>query len=117
MSMTPRIWHIEPGPAGEKKVLYAGTAPAGLFRSTDGGRTWRGVKGLNEHPTRKFWTPGAGGMCLHSIQIDPADSRRMFVGISAAGCFRTDDGGRSWTPINRAVAKYIGAPKDSQVGT
>jgi len=112
-----RIWALAPGPARQKSVLYAGTAPAGLFRSEDRGRSWEPVKGLNDHPTRKDWSPGAGGQCLHSIQIDPHDPERMYVAISAAGAFRTDDGGKRWKPINSCVAEYVGAPKRSEVGT
>ena len=113
----PRVWHIEPGPAKQKKVLYAGTAPAALFRSEDSGKTWREMKGLTNHPTRRHWMPGAAGMCTHSIQIDASNPKRMYVGISAAGAFRSDNSGRSWKPINAAVKKFIGAPKDGQVGT
>jgi len=112
-----RIWNITPGPAKQKKVLYMGTAPAGLFRSEDRGQSWEPVDGLNRHRTRKDWSPGAGGQCLHSIQIDPSDSNRMYVAISAAGAFRTDDGGTEWKPINSCVAEYVGAPKESEVGT
>lgn len=104
----PRIWHIEPGRAGEKGVLYAGTAPAALFRSEDDGKTWAEVKGLSKHPSRKNWTPGAGGLCLHSIQLDPSDSKRMWVGISAAGIFRTDNGGASWKPVNKGITSFEG---------
>lgn len=117
ISKTPRVWHIEPGRAREKNVLYAGTAPAGLFRSEDGGKKWEPVAGLNNHKTRKDWQPGFGGMCLHSIQLDPADPKRMYVAISAAGAFRSDDAGKSWKPINREVAKYKGAPPNPAVGT
>ncbi|MBI4563871.1 MAG: hypothetical protein HY716_04160 [Planctomycetes bacterium] len=117
ISMTPRIWHIEPGRSSERGVLYAGTAPAALFRSTDHGRTWEEIKSITNHPTRKHWMPGAGGMCLHSIQLDPGNPKRMWVAVSAAGSFRTDDGGRTWAPINKAVAKYVGAPKEGETGT
>jgi hypothetical protein len=113
----PRVWHVEPGRPSEKKVLYAGTAPAGLFRSEDSGQNWQPVNSLNEHPTRADWNPGAGGMALHTIQMDPHTPGRMYVAISAAGAFRSDDEGKSWNPINKAVAKYVGAPKDSMVGT
>jgi hypothetical protein len=112
-----RIWTIEPGHAKEKKTLFAGTAPAGLFRSDDLGKHWAPVEGLNNHPTRADWNPGAGGQCLHSIQVDPEDKNRMYAAISAAGSFRTDDGGKSWKPINSRVAGYVGAPEDSDVGT
>ena len=113
----PRVWHIEPGRASERRVLYAGTAPAALFRSEDEGRTWREVESLTRHPSRKHWNPGAGGMCLHSIQLDPRDERRMYVAISAAGAFRTDDGAKTWTSINRGVAKFAGAAADNSVAT
>lgn len=112
-----RIWNITPGPAKQKKVLFAGTAPAGLFRSEDGGQSWEPVPGINAHRTRKDWQPGAGGQALHSIQVDPHDDDRMYVGISAAGAFRTDDGGQRWKPINTCVAGYVGSPKESDVGT
>ncbi|GJM44220.1 MAG: glycosyl hydrolase [Gemmatimonadota bacterium] len=117
LDMTKRIWLIEPGPANEKKVLYAGTAPAGLFRSEDRGKSWEAVPGINQHRTRKDWSPGAGGQSLHSIQVDPHDPQRIYVAISAAGSFRTDDGGKRWKPINASVAKYVGAPKETTVGT
>jgi len=117
LDATNRIWLIAPGPAKQKKVLFAGTAPAGLFRSGDGGKSWEPVDGLNRHRTRKDWAPGAGGQALHSFQIDPHDPGRMWAAISAAGAFRTDDGGKTWKPINTHVADYVGAPKESDVGT
>lgn len=112
-----RVWNITPGPAKRKKVLYAGTAPAGLFRSGDGGKSWEPVDGLNRHKTRKDWQPGAGGQCLHSFQVDPHDPDRMYAAISAAGAFRSDDGGARWKPINSCLKGYVGAPKESDVGT
>ena len=111
------IWIISPGHQKQKKVLYAGTSPAGLFRSNDSGKTWEPVDALNQHPSRDDWNPGAGGQALHSFQIDPDDPSRMYAAISAAGAFRTDDGGQKWTPINSCVAEYVGAPKESDVGT
>jgi hypothetical protein len=114
----PRIWHIEPGRASEKGVLYAGTAPAALFSSEDDGRTWAEVKGLSKHPSRKNWTPGAGGLCLHSIQLDPRDPNRMWVGISSAGVFRTDTGGKSWKPANKGITSFEGKViKEGGIGT
>ena len=98
-----RIWHIEPGRPSEPQVLYAGVAPAALFRSEDGGQTWNEVSSLTAHPSRPKWHPGAGGLCLHSIIIDPSDSARMFVGISAVGVFRTEDGGKSWEVANKGT--------------
>lgn len=114
---SPKIWMIAPGPPKQKRVLYLGTAPAGLFRSEDKGKTWEPVKGINRHKTRKDWGPGAGGQCLHSIQLDPHDPNRMYVAISAAGAFRTDDGGAKWKTINSCVASYVGAPEQSEVFT
>jgi hypothetical protein len=91
-------WHIEPGSDSE---LWLGGDPGVLFRSDDGGRTWEVNKGLLEHPTRERWQPGAGGMCTHSIQLTDG---AMFVAISAAGTFRSEDGGETWTPLNKDVA-------------
>ncbi|MBA4149245.1 MAG: exo-alpha-sialidase [Verrucomicrobia bacterium] len=98
-----RIWHIEPGRASEPNVLYAGIAPAALFRSDDAGETWSEVRALSMHPTRPEWQPGAGGLCLHSIVLDPSNPDRMFVGISAVGVFRTEDDGKTWIPKNRGT--------------
>jgi len=98
-----RLWHIEPGRANEPKVLYAGVAPAALFRSDDSGATWNEIKTLSQHPTRSRWHPGAGGLCLHSVALDPSNPLRMFVGISAVGVFRTDDGGATWQTANRGT--------------
>ena len=98
-----RIWHIEPGRAEEPGTLFAGVQPAALFKSTDGGATWLEVEGLGKHPTRSEWMPGFGGLCLHSIALDQQDPNRMWIGISAAGVFRTDDGGENWKAANRGV--------------
>jgi photosystem II stability/assembly factor-like uncharacterized protein len=98
------VWHVEPGHASEPGTLFLGAAPGALFRSADGGRTWEPVDGLTAHPTREHWNPGAGGLCCHSVQIDPGDPQRVFAAISAAGAFRSTDGGASWTPINTGVA-------------
>jgi photosystem II stability/assembly factor-like uncharacterized protein len=98
-----RIWHLEPGRPSEPQVLYAGVAPAALFRSEDGGVTWGEIETLTQHPTRSRWHPGAGGLCLHSIVVDPSDEKRMFVGISAVGVFRTEDGGATWTVANQGT--------------
>ena len=84
-------------------TVYAGVEDAALFRSTDGGQTWAELAGLREHATGPGWQPGAGGMCLHTIILDPADKERMFIAISAAGAFRTDDGGKTWLPINQGL--------------
>jgi photosystem II stability/assembly factor-like uncharacterized protein len=95
-----KTWHVEPGRDGE---VWLGGAPGVLFRSGDGG-TWEPVGGILGHPTRERWMPGAGGMCTHSIQLDPNEPNRIYIGISAAGGFRSDDGGETWTPINKNVA-------------
>lgn len=98
-----RVWHIEADDRVSPTVLYAGVDPATLFRSADGGSTWHEIPALTDHPGRARWTPGAGGLMVHSICTDPRNGRRMFVGISAAGVFRTDDGGQTWIPKNKNV--------------
>lgn len=82
------VWHVEPGHPDESIVVYAGVAPAALFRSEDQGESWTFNTNLNNHPTRPKWEPGAGGLCLHSIVIDPTNSKRMYLGISAVGVFK-----------------------------
>jgi photosystem II stability/assembly factor-like uncharacterized protein len=99
-----KTWHVRPGREGENGRLWLGGAPGVLFRSDDSGRTWETVQSLVGHESREKWNPGAGGMCCHSIQLDPDDPNRMYVAISAAGTFRTEDGGESWEPANSGVA-------------
>ena len=94
-------WHVEPGGNGE---LWLGGDPGVLFRSDDQGVTWQVNEGILHHKTRDQWNPGAGGMCLHSINVDPDDAKRMVIGISAAGVFRTDDGGETWEPANKGTS-------------
>jgi photosystem II stability/assembly factor-like uncharacterized protein len=94
-------WHVEPGSNGE---LWLGGDPGVLFRSDDRGETWKVNEALLSHETRERWSPGAGGMCLHSINVDPDDPGKLVIGISAAGVFRTDDGGASWEPVNKGTA-------------
>lgn len=102
------VWYLAPGHADEAGVLYAGVEPAGLFASRDHGLSWEPVIGLNEHSTRSTWQPAKGGLALHSICIDPRDSRRIYAAVSAGGVYRTDDGGDSWRPFNRGVrADYL----------
>jgi hypothetical protein len=98
-----KVWHIVPGRESEPGVLYAGAEPAALFKSTDRGESWTLNDGLFDHPHRGKWFPGAGGLCLHTILPDPSDPKRMYVAISAGGCYRTDDGGMSWSPYNKNV--------------
>ncbi len=97
-----RVWHLEPS-LTDPDTVYAGVEDAALFKSTDGGQNWHELSGLRQHGTGSSWQPGAGGMCLHTIVLDPVDAQRMFVAISAAGAFRSDDGGATWLPINQGL--------------
>jgi photosystem II stability/assembly factor-like uncharacterized protein len=97
-----RAWHLEPS-LTDPDTVYAGVEDAAFFRSTDGAATWQELPGLRQHPSASNWQPGAGGLCLHTILIDPANPERIFIAISAAGAFRSDDGGQSWKPINRGL--------------
>jgi photosystem II stability/assembly factor-like uncharacterized protein len=99
-----KTWHIEPGHESQPETLWLGAAPGALFRSDDGGASWAPGRGILEHPTRERWMPGAGGMCCHSISLDRQDPRRLYIAISAAGAFRSEDGGETWTPANKSVA-------------
>jgi photosystem II stability/assembly factor-like uncharacterized protein len=110
-----RVWHLEPSLTNPDDV-YAGVEDAALFRTTDGAHTWQEVAGLRGHGTGPMWQPGAGGLCLHTIILDPKVLKRMFVAISAAGAFRTDDGGTTWRPINRGLhSPYIPDP-NAEIG-
>jgi photosystem II stability/assembly factor-like uncharacterized protein len=110
-----RIWHLEPSPH-DRDTVYAGAEDAALFRSTDGGTTWQELPGLREAKGH-LWQPGAGGMCLHTIIVDRTNPDRIFIAISAAGAFRTEDGGVSWKPINKGlVSQYELPDKDADVG-
>jgi photosystem II stability/assembly factor-like uncharacterized protein len=105
-----RVWHLEPS-LTDPDTAYAGVEDAALFRTVDGGHTWQELAGLRGHGTGPRWQPGAGGMCLHTIILDPTDPHRIFIAISAAGAFRTDDGGKTWKPINRGLrSQYIPDP-------
>jgi hypothetical protein len=110
-----RVWHFEPS-RDDPDTVYAGVEDAALFRSTDGGRSWEELPSLRRHPSAQSWQPGAGGMCLHTIIVDPDDSRRIFTAISAAGAFRSDDAGATWHPINRGL-RSEGLPQpEAEVG-
>jgi photosystem II stability/assembly factor-like uncharacterized protein len=110
-----RVWHLEPS-LKDSDTVYAGVEDAAIFRSTDGGKSWQELSGLRGHGTGPNWQPGAGGMCLHTIILDPSNPQRMWIAISAAGAFRTDDGGKSWKPINRGLkSQYIPDP-NAEVG-
>jgi photosystem II stability/assembly factor-like uncharacterized protein len=105
-----RVWHLEPS-LDDPDTVYAGVEDAALFRSTDGGKTWQELPGLRGHGSGPHWQPGAGGLCLHTILLHPGDPGRMFVAISAAGAFRTDDAGETWRPINQGLkSEYIPDP-------
>jgi len=110
-----RVWHFEPS-LSDAETVYAGIEDAAMFRSKDGGQNWEEVAGLRKHGTGSKWQPGAGGMCLHTILIDPKNHERMFIAISAAGAFRTEDGGNSWTPINRGLVSNFMPDPTAEVG-
>jgi photosystem II stability/assembly factor-like uncharacterized protein len=110
-----RVWHLEPS-LTDPNTVYAGVEDAAIFRSTDGAQNWQEIPGLRGHGTGPKWQPGAGGMCLHTIILDPSNPQRIFIAISAAGAFRTDDGGKTWKPINRGLkSQYIPDP-DAETG-
>ncbi len=105
-----RVWHLEPS-LNDPDTVYAGVEDAALFRTTDGGQIWEELSGLRGHGSGSRWQPGAGGMCLHTILLDPNDTGRIFIAISAAGVLRSDDAGKSWRPINRGLkSQYIPDP-------
>ena len=110
-----RVWHLEPA-REDPDTVYAGVEDAALFRSTDGGQTWRELSGLRRHGTGASWQPGAGGLCLHTILLDPRHAGRLYVAISAAGAFRSDDSGETWRPINRGLRSGGIPDEDAEVG-
>ena len=98
-----QIWQITPGRADEPDTLYCGVEPAALFVSRDAGETWSLNEGLWNHPQRPRWEPGGGGLCMHTVLLDPADPKRIRVAISTAGMYVTEDGGVTWRPSNKGV--------------
>jgi photosystem II stability/assembly factor-like uncharacterized protein len=110
-----RVWHLEPSPA-DPDTVYAGVEDAALFRSTDGGQNWQELPGLRGHGSGPHWQPGAGGLCLHTIILDPGDPQRIYIAISAAGAFRSDDGGQTWQPINRGLYSKTMPNPTAEVG-
>jgi len=110
-----RVWHLEPS-LTDPDTVFAGVEDAALFRTTDGGQTWNELAGLREHGSGSRWQPGAGGMCLHTIILDPSNPKRIYIAISAAGAFRTDDGGETWTPINRGLRSEFMPEPTAEVG-
>jgi len=110
-----RVWHLEPC-LKDANTVYAGVEDAALFKSSDGGKSWHELAGLRGHGTGMKWQPGAGGLGLHTIILDPSDAKRIYIAISAAGAFRTDDGGKSWKPINKGLrSQYIPDP-NAEIG-
>ncbi len=110
-----RVWHLEPSHT-DPDLVYAGVEDAALFLTRNGGKSWQELSGLRGHVSGPKWQPGAGGMCLHTILVDPKNPKRIYIAISAAGAFRTDDGGETWKPINRGLnSEYIPDP-DAEVG-
>jgi photosystem II stability/assembly factor-like uncharacterized protein len=110
-----RVWHLEPS-ATDADTVYAGAEDASLFKSTDGGETWNELSGLRNHETGPHWQPGAGGMCTHTVLIDPSNAQRLHVAISAAGVFRSDDGGETWRPANKGLHSEGIPDEDAEVG-
>jgi hypothetical protein len=110
-----RVWHVEPS-LTDPDTVYAGVEDAALFRSVDGGASWQELPGLRSHGSGASWAPGAGGMCLHTILLDPTDPDRMHIAISAAGAFRTEDGAKSWQAINRGLRSGQIPDEDAEVG-
>jgi photosystem II stability/assembly factor-like uncharacterized protein len=110
-----RVWHIEPS-LTDPDTAYAGIEDAAIFRTTDGATTWHELPGLRGHGTGPRWQPGAGGMCLHTIILDPSDPGKIYIAISAAGAFRSDDGGTTWKPINKGLRSQFLPDQDAEVG-
>src|SRR5258707_4319162 len=110
-----RVWHLEPS-LTDPETVYAGVEDAALFRTTDGGQSWRELPGLRGHGSGPAWQPGAGGMCLHTILLDPGHPECMFIAISAAGAFRSDDAGKTWRPINRGLVSQTIPNPTAEVG-
>jgi hypothetical protein len=110
-----RIWHLEPS-LTDPDTVFAGAEDAALFRTTDGGQSWHELLGLRQHATGSHWQPGGGGMCLHTIILDPSDPGRIYIAISSAGAFRTDDGGQTWKPINRGLRSQHIPDPDALIG-
>ncbi len=110
-----RVWHLEPS-LTDPDTVYAGVEDAAMFKTTDGGKSWHEMSGLRGHGSGAKWTPGAGGMGLHTILIDPSNHQRIYIAISAAGAFRTDDGGTTWKPINQGLRSLYIPDPTAEVG-
>ncbi len=110
------VWHLASGGPGRPERVWAGVEPAGLFVSDDAGDSWRWIESLERHPTRSAWQPAKGGLALHSIQLDPVHENRLYVALSAGGCYRSEDEGASWTAVNQGVrADFLPEP-DAEAG-
>jgi hypothetical protein len=110
-----RVWHLEPS-LTDPDTVYAGVEDAALFKTTDGGKSWKELSGLRGHSTGPKWAPGAGGMGLHTIILDPKNKKRIYIAISAAGVFRTDDAGRTWNPVNNGLSSLHIPDPTAEVG-
>ena len=110
-----RVWHLEPS-LNDPDTVYAGIQDAALYRSSDGGQSWQELAGLRTHKSAPAWQPGAGGMCLHTILLDPSHPGRIFIAISAAGVFRSDDAGKTWRPMNRGLQSEGIPDPNAEVG-
>jgi photosystem II stability/assembly factor-like uncharacterized protein len=110
-----RVWHLEPS-LSDPDAVYAGIEDAALFHTTDGAQTWTELPGLRGHGSGPHWSPGAGGLCLHTIIVDPRNPSRICIAISAAGAFRTDDGGKTWQAINRGLRSEGIPDPNAEVG-
>jgi len=110
-----RVWHLEPS-LTDPDTVFAGVEDAAMFRTVDGGQTWQELPGLRNHGSGSRWQPGAGGLCLHTIVLDPSNAKRMFIAISAAGAFRTDDAGATWRPINQGLKSQQIPDPTAEVG-
>jgi photosystem II stability/assembly factor-like uncharacterized protein len=110
-----RVWHLEPS-LTDPDTVFAGIEDAAIFKTTDGGKSWAELSGLRQHGSGPKWQPGAGGMCLHTIVLDPTNANRIYIAISAAGAFRTEDGGVTWTPINKGLRSEYIPDADAEVG-
>jgi hypothetical protein len=111
-----RVWRVAADRDSRPQTLWCGADPGALFRSDDGGNSWHEVAGLTQHPTRERWTPGGGGMMVHAILPDPSRPKRIYVGMSVAGCFRSDDDGKSWQPLNQGALAEFQPEKYPEVG-
>ena len=110
-----RVWHLEPSPS-DPDTVYGGVEDAAIFKTTDGGKTWGELASLRTQKSAPSWAPGAGGLCLHTILIDPSNHDTMYGAISAAGVFKTDDAGKSWRPTNRGLRSNTMPDQDAEVG-